>query len=133
LCREEASELSSLLPELKSRDIKLCAVVHEKPGVEAFRKFFKGDIFFDEKRHFYVPEERYMNLWGLFRINFIKNVLRNREKNIDGNLKGEGRILGGVYVIGPGSDGILLQHQEMEFGDIVNTTDVLAAIKKMKP
>jgi hypothetical protein len=38
----------------------------------------------------------------------------------------------GVYVIGPGDQGILFQHHEMELGDIANVTDVLAAAKKIK-
>jgi hypothetical protein len=52
-----------------------------------------------------------------------------RGKGVDGNLKGEGRILGGVFVMGAGDQGILLQHREKEFGDHVDLEDVKKAIK----
>lgn len=45
---------------------------------------------------------------------------------------GEGRILGGVFVVGPGQEGILLDHKEKEFGDKVDLKDVRDAVLRMK-
>jgi len=132
LCREEALELSSLKEDLDSRHVRLSAVVHETPGVEAFQPYFKGDVYFDEKKHFFGPTERWMPVLGIFRLNSIINIIRSIRKGVDGDLKGEGRLLGGVYVIGPGDQGVIFQHFEMEFGDIVNKTQILEAVNKMK-
>ena len=39
----------------------------------------------------------------------------------------------GLYVVGPGDQGILLEHRESEFGDHASHKDILEAVKKMKP
>lgn len=49
-----------------------------------------------------------------------------------GNWLGEGRLLGGVFVVGPGDQGILLDHKEKEFGDKVELQKVKDAVSKMK-
>jgi len=35
-------------------------------------------------------------------------------------------------VIGPGEDGVLFEHREMEFGDHANLTDIMDAVRKMR-
>lgn len=40
----------------------------------------------------------------------IKNVKRVSNKGVKGNLKGEGRLLGGLLVVG--KDGIAFEHRE---------------------
>ena len=62
MCREEASQLSSLKPELDQKGVPLIGVVHEMTGVEEFKPFFKGDIYLDDKRKFYGPFERWENV-----------------------------------------------------------------------
>ena len=49
-----------------------------------------------------------------------------------GNWLGEGRLLGGVFVVGPWDQGILLDHKEKEFGDKVELQKVKDAVSKMK-
>lgn len=51
---------------------------------------------------------------------------------MEGNFQGEGRLLGGVFVVGPGEQGILLDHKEKEFGDKVELKKVKDAVSKMK-
>ena len=41
-------------------------------------------------------------------------------------------LLLGVFVVGPGNQGILLEHREAEFGDISNATQVMEAVELMK-
>ncbi|XP_038267287.1 peroxiredoxin-like 2A isoform X2 [Dermochelys coriacea] len=135
LCREEASELSSLKPQLDQLGIPLYAVVKEKIGteVEDFQHYFKGEIFLDEKKKFYGPHKRKMLLMGFIRLGVWQNFLRAWKNGYGGNLEGEGFILGGVYVIGAGKQGVLLEHREREFGDKVNLQSVLEAAEKIKP
>lgn len=37
----------------------------------------------------------------------------------------------GIFVVGPGEQGILLEHREKEWGDLANTTDILSAVRRM--
>jgi hypothetical protein len=132
LCREEAKGLSSLKPQLDAAGISLYAVVHELLGVEEFKPFFDGTVFFDSERRFYGPHERWAPLTALFSTSVWKNIFRARGKGLEGNLKGEGRLLGGLFLLGPGSTGILFEHKEKEFGDHASHEDVLAAVENFK-
>uniref|UniRef100_A0A8C5RHA4 Peroxiredoxin-like 2A n=1 Tax=Laticauda laticaudata TaxID=8630 RepID=A0A8C5RHA4_LATLA len=100
--------------------------------VADFQPYFKGEIFLDEKRKFYGPQRRTMLLLALFRWNVWRNFWRAWRGGYTGNIDGEGVILGGVFVIGPGKQGVLLEHREKEFGDKVSLEAVLDAIRKIK-
>lgn len=101
--------------------------------VQNFRAYFKGEeIFLDEKRSFYGPRERRMGLLGFLRLGVWFSGLRAFRNGFMGNVLGEGFILGGVYVIGRGQQGILLEHRETEFGDKVNVDEVLRAARKIQ-
>uniref|UniRef100_A0A8C6KHT2 Peroxiredoxin-like 2A n=1 Tax=Nothobranchius furzeri TaxID=105023 RepID=A0A8C6KHT2_NOTFU len=133
MCREEASELSSLKPQLTELGVPLVAVVKENIDgeIQGFRPHFAGDIYIDEKKHFYGPLQRRMAGLGLFRFGVWQNFIRAWRAGYQGNMNGEGFILGGVFVIGAGDQGILLEHQEKEFGNKVEIADVLQAAKKI--
>ncbi|XP_073452979.1 peroxiredoxin-like 2A [Aquarana catesbeiana] len=134
LCREEAAGLSSLKSDLDQLEIPLYAVVKEKIGteVEEFQPYFTGEIFLDDKKRFYGPQKRKMMFLGLIRLGVWQNFRRAWKAGFEGNLEGEGLILGGVFVIGSGNQGILLEHREKEFGDKANLTAILEAAKKIK-
>uniref|UniRef100_A0ACB8F8B8 Uncharacterized protein n=1 Tax=Sphaerodactylus townsendi TaxID=933632 RepID=A0ACB8F8B8_9SAUR len=130
----EASELSSLKPQLEQLGVPLYAVVKENIGteVEDFQPYFKGEIFLDEKKRFYGPLKRKMLFLGFVRWNVWKNFYRAWCRGFSGNIEGEGVILGGVFVIGPEKQGVLLEHREKEFGDKVSLAAVLDAVKEIK-
>lgn len=129
MCREEAQELSSLQPQIDAHGFNLFGIVHEEPGVDKFRPFFNGPIYLDSERRFYGPKERWMFLSGFIRPSVWSAIFRARGKGIDGNMKGEGRLLGGVFVVGAGDSGVLLEHRESEFGDHANMTAILDVVK----
>lgn len=133
MCREEASELSSLKPQLDQLGVPLYAVVKEDINTEIqdFRPHFAGDVFLDEKQAFYGPRQRKMGGLGFIRLGVWQNFIRAWKSGYQGNMNGEGFILGGVFVIGSGKQGILLEHREKEFGDKVNIGSVLDAAKKI--
>ncbi|MBN3295941.1 F213A protein, partial [Amia calva] len=130
----EAAELSSLKPQLEQLGVPLYAVVKENIGTEIrdFRPHFAGDIFLDDKKRFYGPHRRRMGALGLIRLGVWQNFIRAWRKGFQGNVAGEGFVLGGVFVIGAGNQGILLEHREKEFGDKVNITSVLEAARKVE-
>uniref|UniRef100_A0A8C0TRQ2 Peroxiredoxin-like 2A n=1 Tax=Canis lupus familiaris TaxID=9615 RepID=A0A8C0TRQ2_CANLF len=134
LCREEAADLSSLKPKLDELGVPLYAVVKEqiRTEVQDFQPYFKGEIFLDEKKKFYGPQRRKMMFMGFVRLGVWYNFFRARNGGFSGNLEGEGFILGGVFVVGPGKQGILLEHREKEFGDKVNPVSVLEAARKIQ-
>ena len=69
---------------------------------------------------------------GFLRVGVWKSGFRAIGKGVEGNLVGEGRILGGVFVVGPGEQGILLDHKQKDFGDNVDLQEVKDAVSKMK-
>uniref|UniRef100_A0A8D3A3J6 Peroxiredoxin-like 2A n=1 Tax=Scophthalmus maximus TaxID=52904 RepID=A0A8D3A3J6_SCOMX len=125
-------QLSSLKPQLDELGVPLYAVVKEDVGTEVqnFRPYFKGEIFLDEKR-FYGPRERRMGILAFLRLGVWLNGLRAFKNGFMGNVLGEGFVLGGVFVIGRGQQGILLEHREIEFGDKVNIIDVIKAARRI--
>uniref|UniRef100_G3NGZ8 Peroxiredoxin-like 2A n=1 Tax=Gasterosteus aculeatus TaxID=69293 RepID=G3NGZ8_GASAC len=134
LCNnQEAAALSSLKPQLDELGVPLYAVVKEDVGTEVqnFQPYFKGEVFLDEKRRFYGPRERKMGLLAFLRVGVWMNGLRAFKNGFMGNVLGEGFVLGGVFVIGRGQQGILLEHREIEFGDKVNTEDVIRAARRI--
>uniref|UniRef100_A0A8C8G407 Peroxiredoxin-like 2A n=1 Tax=Oncorhynchus tshawytscha TaxID=74940 RepID=A0A8C8G407_ONCTS len=131
----EASELSSLKTQLEDLGVPLVAVVKENIGTEIqdFRPHFAGDIYVDEKHHFYGPLQRKMGGLGFIRLGVWQNFMRAWKAGYHGNMLGEGFVLGGVFVIGAGNQGILLEHREEEFGNKVENEDVLQAVKRIVP
>ncbi|TKS85652.1 Redox-regulatory protein FAM213A [Collichthys lucidus] len=129
----EAAELSSLQSQLQDLEVPLFAVVKENLGKEldCFKKYFSGKVYVDHKRNFYGPRERWMFLSMVLRIGVWRNLWRAYRKSFRGNFRGEGFVLGGVFVIGPGDQGILLEHREKEFGDKVNMLALLRTARKM--
>ncbi|KAI6206149.1 hypothetical protein M3Y94_00873900 [Aphelenchoides besseyi] len=128
-CRREASELSSLKSDLDARGIRLVGVVHETLGVEEFRPFFNGPIYFDEKKHFYGPQ-RWMPLWhGLLRIETFVNGFKAQQRGFQGNRVGEGRLLGGVYLID--RDHLAFSHLERSWGDAANFEKIKKVVEEL--
>uniref|UniRef100_A0A8C4ZC91 Peroxiredoxin-like 2A n=1 Tax=Gadus morhua TaxID=8049 RepID=A0A8C4ZC91_GADMO len=134
LCRRQSRDLSSLKSQLDQLGVPLYAVVKEDVGTEVlnFQPFFNGDIFLDAKRRFYGPRERSMGLLAFLRVGVWTNGLRAFRNGFIGNVSGEGFILGGVYVLGPGEQGVILEHREIEFGDKVNVLEVLNAVGRIQ-
>lgn len=72
-----------------------------------------------------------MGLLAFLRVGVWMNGMRAFKRGFMGNILGEGFVLGGVFVIGEGQQGILLEHREIEFGDKVNTEDVIRAARRI--
>uniref|UniRef100_A0A8C5NFL0 Peroxiredoxin-like 2A n=1 Tax=Gouania willdenowi TaxID=441366 RepID=A0A8C5NFL0_GOUWI len=133
MCREEAAELSSLKSQLQDIEVPLIVVVKENIGKELdlFKKYFSGKVYVDHQRNFYGPQERWMFFSMFLRVGVWRNLWRAYRKGFRGNWRGEGLVLGGLFVIGPGDQGILLEHREKEFGDKVNMLAVLRAARQI--
>ncbi|KAF4106238.1 hypothetical protein G5714_012228 [Onychostoma macrolepis] len=126
----ESSGAVIIAPQLEERGVALVAVVKENMAseIQDFRAYFNGEIFLDQQRGFYGPQERWMGVSGILRAGVWMNGWRAYQSGYWGNVRGEGFVLGAVYVIGPGQQGILLEHREMEFGDKVKKSDDLEGV-----
>ncbi|KAI6190999.1 Selenoprotein U [Aphelenchoides bicaudatus] len=130
LCRREAGELSKLRTDLDARGVRLMGVVHETLGVEEFRPYLQGPIYYDEKKYFYGPNERWLPKWiGFLRVSTYLNGYKSHKAGYRGNMIGEGRLLGGVYLID--HDQFLYNHPERHWGDTANPNEILHAIQTM--
>jgi len=131
LCREEAVWLSSEASRLGN--VKLCAVVKEDLENELadFKPFLSGgELYLDEEKNFYDPAGRTSGYGSLFSFSLLAKI---RKITVAGNMKGEGFILGGVIVVGPGDQGLIFEHLEKTVGDRVDVKDVMEAVEKIKP
>lgn len=132
MCREEATDISSLRPQLDKLHIPLYGILHEEKGAEQFKQYLKGDLLFDEKKTFYGPTQSRISLLGLFRIQTYTSGYRAYRRGIHGNMKGDGTLLGSTLVVGRSDQGILYEYHSKEFGD--NAADIekiLEAAKKI--
>ena len=66
------------------------------------------------------------------RVQTWSNFFRARGGGFSGNLEGEGRLLGGVFVVGPADQGVLFEHREKVWGDHADPKDVRAAVENIK-
>jgi len=69
----------------------------------------------------------------MLRFNLFTRVWKAKQEGVEGNLDGDGTLLGGVYVIGPGDTGILYEHRERDFGDHFDEEELLQAVEKIQP
>lgn len=95
MCREEASEHSSLLASYAACGIRLVAIAKETLGAATFlREFWKGELYLDESLGFYKAmfggKESKVGL-GIVFSSVWSNYARATRKGYSGDSKGEGR------------------------------------------
>jgi len=110
----------------------LFGIVHEELGVDEFRPYLQNlPIYLDDnKRFFEAIGDRWLGLTGFFKPSVWANLNRAKKKGFEGNMQGEGRLLGGVLVVGPKDTGILYEHREEVWGDHADLEEVVAVVKK---
>ena len=108
-------------------------------GVVEFQsKYFNlNDLYLDHDKEFYKSFgyksllAQPLHSWNPFTLykDFKKLMGRMREKNIEGNLIGEGKIKGGLYVISP-KDGVVYTHDELT-GTEMPYAEIAAVVAKL--
>ena len=101
-------------------------------GADEFQPFLSAPLYLDQDRTFFGPKQRRLGLIGFLRLDVWLNIYKSIKAGTDGNMKGDGTLLGGVYVIGPGDQGVLYHHQELVWGDHFNKTQLLQAVNQIK-
>uniref|UniRef100_A0A914E004 Peroxiredoxin-like 2A n=1 Tax=Acrobeloides nanus TaxID=290746 RepID=A0A914E004_9BILA len=129
-CRKEAKELSSIKDQLDKAGVRFLGVVHETKGVNEFKPYLAGDVYYDSEKKFFGPKERWLPLWmGFLRFSTYANLYKTKKAGVEGNMEGEGRLLGGVYLINKNE--MVYGHLEKEWGDNVEIEEILNALKKL--
>lgn len=113
----------------------MAAVVHEELGVEEFRRGFwcNGDaIYLNSDRSLFAainPDRKVAKqslLKGLLSMDMWKRIRQAKNSGVEGNLAGEGKILGGILLMSPKS-GTKWCRNEKSFGDHASNEEILAA------
>ncbi|KAK9721285.1 hypothetical protein K7432_003549 [Basidiobolus ranarum] len=134
LCRREAKDLAERRTQISEKlGIPMYAVVHEELGVEEFNKeFFNGTVYLDEEKGFYKAlgggKLSWANWTSLLNPTTLYSYLTS---GVDGNLQGEGRIYGGLYIVGKGEKGVVYEYKEKYLGDIASMEEVVKVCEQV--
>ena len=100
---------------MEEKGIKLYGVVHEEKGWEEFKEYLQAEIFLDSSRGFFGPEEKWIGLSEFIKpVNWISSYRAWRD-GFSGNSEGEGRLLGGLYIIS--NESVELEWRASAIGD----------------
>ncbi|KAG0081198.1 hypothetical protein BGZ93_002494 [Podila epicladia] len=136
-CREEAKIFDGHRSTIEqSMGMKMVCIVHEKEGSDIFQKeFWHGKVYHDPTKGFYKAlggGRLRVGGWGqLIRPSFWVNLVRNKRSGVKGNFEGDGSILGGLYIVHAGDQGIAYEHIEKVWGDIASAPKVLEACSRV--
>lgn len=130
----------SIKKDLNAEGVQLAAVVHEELGVEEFRsQFWPEDLIYlnaDRSLFAAINDDRKVRKQGIlssfFSADMWKRVRAAKDAGVEGNLKGEGRILGGILLVGRGESGVRWIRTEKSFGNHASNEEILQAIQSSK-
>ncbi|KAL3084892.1 hypothetical protein niasHT_038665 [Heterodera trifolii] len=133
LVMAQASALcSAASTRFADKGVRVVGVVHEQHGVDQFRPFLPcaDAIYLDEEKRFFGPSQRWLPLWmGFLRLSTYVNFYKAWKAGFAGNSEGEGRLLGGVYLVN--GDKMLFAHLEKQWGDEVKMDKLVDAVSKI--
>lgn len=124
----------SIRDKIKSKGYGMAAIVHEELGVEEFRsQFWPTDpIYLNPDLSFFaaINDDHKIHkqglLSGLLSSSMWKRIREAKENGVEGNLKGEGRILGGILLMGKDGNGVKWIRTEKSFGDHASNEEILS-------
>lgn len=148
MCREEAQDLSKLFKSGALGKAKLVGVIKEvapcstaktdeELGVNEFQeKYWPHPLYLDEEKSFYeaLGNRKITGLsfsWNPFTLykSFVDIGKRMKEKNVSGNMRGEGLTLGGIFVISNKKQSIEYTYAEST-GKEIPTEEIIEATKQ---
>jgi len=143
MCRVEAQEAWAQADAIKAAGAsRFVLLVKEDVGTEVAdlkAKFWGGEVMLDDKKEFYTalgggkPWKPFSGVVAF--LAFLANPFSKsrtkaalaESKKVEGNLTGEGFIVGGWYVIAPSGEAAY-SFLEEEMGDKAPLPDVIAAV-----
>lgn len=132
VCRHNATILSRCKAALDAKGVRFVAVAPERDGMEDFvaGNYFAGEVYADPNRACYKALKlKRASLLGILSKRVRQVIERASNSGIKGNMKGDFKQLGGLFVIT--SDGqkghcrVLLEFRDAFFGDAVDASFML--------
>ncbi|CAG8593572.1 13551_t:CDS:2 [Dentiscutata heterogama] len=139
LCREEAIKVASYRDLISDKlGVKMVAIVHENLDneIEEFNKgYWNGLLYFDKEKSFFSHigggQIQYGGIMSFLKPSVWFNIRQSMKTGVTGNFKGDGYVLGGLYIIRQGSGGVEYQYREKVWGDHAPFDQVLTAVKNV--
>jgi len=139
LCRGEAARIYAQKKAFDTLGCKLVCVLKEGLPAEVAEfkdNYWRDELYLDKEMGFFkavaggkVKKGNLSTFLNPFSTVW-KRVTEAKEAGVQTqNLNGEGKILGGLLVMRPGSRGVEYQFQERNFGDSAPVEDVLKAVE----
>jgi len=120
------------------KEVAPCATAKtdQELGVGEFQeKYFPYPVYLDESKEFYsaLGSRTFSNLEGTWNPIKLWNGLKSigeriKSKNLDGNMRGEGLVLGGIFVVSPSKKTVVVFPEST--GKEIPSEDIVAAVKK---
>lgn len=136
LCRNYAQKMREAASQFEAKGVKVVAITFENLGEESDKDgsftaggYWTGPLYrIDKSVYTYVFGKK--GLLGLLDID--KEALKETRANkVEGNLKGDGFILGGQILVAP-PNRIVFEHKQAQFGDDATIEELLDAVDDMK-
>ncbi|KAL3501562.1 hypothetical protein ACH5RR_036011 [Cinchona calisaya] len=134
MCRVEAHQLYSKKPIFDALGVQLFAVIleHMESEVKDFwPRYWGGIVVYDRGMEFFkvlgggkLSTDKFISGF-LLNPRAIANYKRAKATGLEQNSKGEGKIKGGLFIVGRGKTGIAYQFIERNFGDWAPFPEVL--------
>ncbi|XP_059448480.1 uncharacterized protein LOC132179732 [Corylus avellana] len=141
MCRAEAHQLYAKKPIFDALGVQLFAVLHEhiEPEVRDFwPRYWGGAVLYDRGMEFFkalgggkLLKDKFLSGF-VFNPRAIANYKRAKATGIDYNLKGEGEIKGGLFIVGSGKSGVAYQFIERNFGDWAPPAEIIEICTKLQ-
>ncbi|KAL5761557.1 hypothetical protein ACOSP7_017821 [Xanthoceras sorbifolium] len=141
MCRAEAHQLYAKKPIFDALGIQLFAVLHEYIESEVkdfWPRYWGGVVAYDQSMEFFralgggkLLKEKFLSGF-LLNPRAIANYKRAKATGAELNLKGEGDIKGGLFIVGGGKSGIAYQFIERNFGDWAPLPEVIEICTKLQ-
>lgn len=112
----------------------MCGVTHEAAGAQDFSTHLQSNVYINETREFFGPTMRWFPNSGIFRLSVLTSLYSAWKSGAmaGSNMTGEGRLLGGVLLVGKDDTGIVYKYEESQPGDFVNMEELLRAAETIK-
>ena len=109
-------------------------VCHEELGAVEFTPFLGGNVYVNTTREFFGPNLRWMPISFILKPSILSSFISSWRYGHagDGNFRGEGRLLGGVYVMGSGDRGVVYRFEEPQPGVYAPIEEIMRAAETVK-
>lgn len=140
MCRSGAKQITTLAAEA-GKPVRLTAIAKEHLGNEEFvEKFWPApaELYFDEPKKLPAFNEcngqsqGIMSGFGSYLVGgAVANAVKKaKDEKVEGNMKGEGLVLGSVLVVSSTGE-LLLHHKEKTWGDHPSDAELRDAIARL--